>query len=92
MNEWMSVQCVLHYTLSVIQLTFRVVVLHGWMNEWMSLQCVLHYNVLPKYMSIYVFYFILIDFSECANKILFSINMYIPWTFQWICILAGQFR
>ena len=62
MNEWMSVQCVLHYNFSLIQLTFRIVMLHEWMNEWMnewmSLQCVLHYNVLPKEMSIYVFYFI----------------------------------
>ena len=36
MNEWMSVHCVLHYNLSLIQLTYRIVMLHEWMNEWMS--------------------------------------------------------
>ena len=39
MNEWMSVQCVLHYNLSLIQLAFRIVMLHEWMNEWMS-ECI----------------------------------------------------
>ena len=49
----MSVQRLLYYNFSLIQLTFRIVMLHEWMNEWMnecvnewmSVQCVLHYNL-----------------------------------------------
>ena len=45
MNEWMNVHCVLHYNLSLIQLTYRIDMLHEWMNEWMNVQCVLHDNL-----------------------------------------------
>ena len=37
MSEWMSVQCVLHYNLSLIQLTVRMsCYMNEWMSEWMN--------------------------------------------------------
>ena len=73
----MSVQCVLHYNLSLIQLTYRIDMLHEWMNEWMNDKCVLHYNLsliqLTFRMSIYINEWMSEWMNEWMNECMFGV-------------------